>query len=108
MATERRRYNTCLSRRTVRPLMERQIQLDPGFVCLVDPGRLRHQALAFGALGRHEMPAGGVLPQDFACGGDLEPLRDGLAGFAARDRFWHKARKITHLARVTSILSPRL
>ena len=53
------------------------------------------------------MPAGGVLAQDFACGGDLEPLRDGLAGFTARDRLWHKARKITQSAQVTTAFDRR-
>src|SRR4051812_395746 len=32
-------------------LVEGKVQLDPGFVCLVDPGRLCHQAFAFRALG---------------------------------------------------------
>src|SRR6476620_4593487 len=53
------------------------------------------------------MPAGGVLPQDFPCGGNLEPLRNGLPGFAARDRLWHKARKIAHLTRVTTAFDRR-
>ena len=88
-------------------LTERQIRLDPGFVGLMDSRGLCHQAFTLGALRGHEMPAGGVLTQDFAFGGDLEPLGDGLAGFAARDRLWHKARKITQSARVTTAFDRR-
>ena len=43
------------------------------------------------------MPAGSVLPHDFAGPGDFEPFRDGFSSFIAGDRFRHKARKIAAL-----------
>jgi hypothetical protein len=52
-----------------------------------------------------------VLPHHFSGPGDLEPLRDGLPGLAARNRLWHKARKIAQPARLTTAfagLSPLL
>jgi hypothetical protein len=43
------------------------------------------------------MPAGSVLPHDFARPSDFESFRNGFSGFIARDRFRHKARKIAAL-----------
>ena len=83
-------------------LTEGQVRLDPGFVRLVDSGRFRHQAFALGAFGRKQMAARRVLAEHLAFGGNLEPLRDGFPGFAARNRLWHKARKITQSGRVTT------
>lgn len=40
------------------------------------------------------MPARRLLPEHFACAGDLEALRHGFARLATGDRFRHKARKI--------------
>jgi hypothetical protein len=43
-----------------------------------------------------------MLAPDFSGPGDLEPFRDGFPGFAARNRLWHKARKIPQPARLTT------
>jgi hypothetical protein len=43
-----------------------------------------------------------VLPPHFSGPGDLESFRDGLPRFAARNRLWHKARKIAQPARLTT------
>lgn len=40
--------------------------------------------------------------QDFPLGGDLESFRNGLAGFAPRDGFWHRARKIDGAVAMTN------
>ena len=73
---------------------ERQIHLDPRYVCLIDEGRFAQIAFPFGALGRKQMTAGGMPSQNLSRAGDLESLRDGLAGFTARNRLRHKRRKI--------------
>src|SRR3954468_11988522 len=88
-------------------LTEGQVRLDPGFVRLVDPGRFRHEAFALGAFGRKQMAARCMLTEDLARGGDLEPLRDGFPGLTARNRLWHKARKITQSGRVTTAFARR-
>jgi hypothetical protein len=43
-----------------------------------------------------------LTAQDFAAGGDLESFPDRFFGFAARDCFRHKARKIRAAARITN------
>ena len=53
------------------------------------------------------MPAGSVLAANLPGAGDLEPFRNGFPGLAAGDRLWHKARKITQLARVTTAFDRR-
>ena len=89
-------------------LTERHVRLDPGFVGLVDAGGFRHQAFAFRALRRKQMAARRVLAEHLPFGGDLEPLRDGFPGLAARNRLWHKARKIAQLERVTTAFARRM
>jgi hypothetical protein len=69
---------------------------------MVDLSGFCHVAFALGAFRGEQMPARGVLPANFPRASDLEPLGDGFPGFAARDRLWHKARKITQPARVTT------
>ena len=43
--------------------------------------------------------------QNLSFRGDLESFRDGFAGFAARNGFRHKARKIVQFAFVTTDLA---
>jgi hypothetical protein len=43
-----------------------------------------------------------LAAQNFAAGGDLESFPDRFFGFAARDRFRHKARKIRAAAGITN------
>ena len=83
-------------------LRERHVHLDAGRVGLVDFGGLCHVALALGALRRKQVTPGGMLAPHFSSPGDLEPFRDGFPGFAARNRLWHKARKIAQPARLTT------
>ena len=85
-----------------RRLTERHVRFDPRGVGLMDLGGFRHVPLALGALRRKQMPARRMLAAHFALGGDLEPLRDGFPGLTPRNRLWHKARKITQPARVTT------
>jgi len=54
------------------------------------------------------MPAGSMLPSDFARRGDLEPFRDGFSSFAARNRFRHKARKIAAVSARDKRFCPRV
>ena len=88
-------------------LPEGQVRLDPGDIGLVDPGGFRHVAFALGALRGQQVTPGGMLAPDFSGPGDLEPFRDGFPGFAARNRLWHKARKITQPACVTTAFARR-
>ena len=60
----------------IRESGERHVRFDSIRVRLIDFGRLRHVTLALGALRGKQMPARSMLPHDFACPGDLEPLRD--------------------------------
>jgi hypothetical protein len=85
-------------------LTERHVHLDPRDVGLVDLGGFGHVPFAFGALRRKEMATGRMLASHFSGPGDLEALRDGLPGLAPCNRLWHKARKIAHSRRVTSLL----
>ena len=48
------------------------------------------------------MAPGGLSTQNFAARGDLEPLRDCFACFAARDRLRHEARKIDAVTTLTT------
>ncbi|MEY2561509.1 MAG: hypothetical protein QOG51_1924 [Verrucomicrobiota bacterium] len=48
------------------------------------------------------MAARSMLTPDLARPRDLESFRDGFPGFAARDRFRHKARKIAQSRSVTT------
>lgn len=75
-------------------LRERHVQLDPRFVGFMDDGGFRHVAFQLSALRGEQVTARGVLTQNFAGSGDLESLRHGFPGLAARYCFRHKARKI--------------
>ena len=86
----------------------RHVHLDAGRVGLVDFGGLRHVALALGAFRRKQVTPRGMLPPHFSRPGDLEPFRDGFPGFAARNRLWHKARKIAQPARLTTAFAALL
>src|SRR5438067_13832536 len=68
----------------------------------MDFGGLRHVAFALGAFRGKQVTPRGMLPPHFSRPGDRESLRNGLPGFAARNRLWHKARKIAQPARVTT------
>jgi hypothetical protein len=83
-------------------LAERHVHLDPRGISLVDFGGFRHVAFALRALRRKQVTPRGVLPPHFSRSGNLKPLRDGFPGLAARNRLWHKARKITQSGRVTT------
>ena len=80
------------------PLCERHVRLDPIRIGLIDFGRLGQMTLPLGALRREQVSPRSMLAHDFSRPGDLESFRDGLPGFAARDRFRHKARKIKALS----------
>ena len=75
-------------------LRERHVRLDPRFVGLMDDSGFGHEPFALRAFGGKQMAARRMLAEHLACGGDLEPLRDGFPRFAAGNRLWHKARKI--------------
>ena len=79
-------------------LRKRHVRLDPIRIGLIDFGRFSHMAFALAALGREQVSPRSMLAHDFSRPGDLESFRDGLPGFAARDRFRHKARKIVAVA----------
>ena len=52
---------------------------------MIHHGGLAEATTALGAFALEQMAAAGFGAHDFACRGDLEPLRDGLLRF---DAFW--------------------
>lgn len=68
----------------------------------MDKRRLAQVPFAFCALGGEQMTPRRLRAQNFAAGSDLESFSHCFLGFAAGDRFRHKARKIEQAALLTT------
>jgi hypothetical protein len=86
----------------VADLTVRQVRLNSCDVGLINQHHFCQMSFALGALGRHQMPTGGLRTQNFAASGDLESFRDGFPGLASSDGLRHRARKIEKVRRLTT------
>ena len=88
----------------VRPygLTERQIGFYSRLVRFVHPRHFAQVPFAFRVFGGKQMTPGRLGAQNFAASGDLEPLRDCFASFAAGNWLRHEARKIDAVVTLTT------
>ena len=88
----------------VRPyaLTERQIGFYSRLVRFVHPRHFAEVPFAFRVFGGKQMTPGRLGAQNFAASGDLEPLRDCFASFAAGNWLRHEARKIDAVVTLTT------
>ena len=88
----------------VRPygLTERQIGFYSRLVRFVHPRHFAEVPFAFRVFGGKQMTPGRLGAQNFAASGDLEPLRDCFASFAAGNWLRHEARKIVAAEAITN------
>ena len=88
----------------VRPygLTERQIGFYSRLVRFVHPRHFAEVPFAFRVFGGKQMTPGRLGAQNFAASGDLEPLRNCFASFAAGNWLRHEARKIVAAAAITN------